>query len=63
VVETPSPRVTAADIEDRHCEHCQARTPQVKGEADTCLQCIADGGTCCSLDRLNRWEPPAAGGQ
>jgi hypothetical protein len=24
----------------------------------TCLQCIADGGTCCSLARYNRWLAP-----
>lgn len=22
----------------------------------SCLQCIADGGSCCSLKHLNRWK-------
>lgn len=53
---TPEPRIKAADVEDRYCDHCQAVTPQLRGEANACLQCIADGGTCCSLSRFNRWE-------
>lgn len=52
---TPKPLIHSVDLEDRDCPHCQALTPQVKGESDTCLQCIADGGTCCSLGRFNRW--------
>lgn len=51
------------------CEHCAAKTLQIKspvqpgpdpnrvggGQFGTCLQCIADGGTCCTLRHLNRW--------
>lgn len=42
------------------CPHCDAATVQIKGGSGTehgaCLQCIADGGSCCSLLPLSRWE-------
>ena len=47
--------ITQADIVARPCEHCGATTMQVGNEGNTCLQCIADGGGCCSIAQYNRW--------
>lgn len=55
VPETPAPTIRAADVVERDCPHCQAITAQVGVENATCLQCIADGGTCCSLAAFSRW--------
>ncbi len=41
----------------RHCDHCDERTAHVGIEGYTCLQCIADGGTCCSLRQFDRHVP------
>lgn len=50
-------------VVQEHCPHCNADTVQVHKPGrmlgvfqDTCLQCIADGGTCCSIARFNRWS-------
>lgn len=56
----PIPTITSASITTATCQHCGAQTVQVMGgtgsTAGACLQCIADGGTCCSLAPLNRWK-------
>ena len=45
-----------------HCTHCDTKTIQYERpaanpfEQGSCLQCIADGGTCCSLSPWNRWR-------
>jgi hypothetical protein len=63
---TPEPTIKTEDVVLAVCEHCQAETVQVIGGSGlahvdeggvldlACLQCIADGGTCCSLSPLNR---------
>ena len=47
--------ITKKDIVVRHCDHCGTKTVQVGKEGNTCLQCIADGGGCCSIRSYNRW--------
>jgi hypothetical protein len=67
----PDPTISAAQILEDFCPHCEARTVQVIGgtgltnanpegepHARGCLQCIADGGTCCSIQSLNRHSTP-----
>lgn len=56
--QTPPPTIAHTHICERFCEHCQTITTQVGPEGNTCLQCIADGGTCCSLSTFNRWLNP-----
>lgn len=61
---TPEPTIVIEDCFTARCGHCQADTVQVVGgtgqstptgqETSACLQCIADGGNCCSLAPLNR---------
>lgn len=65
----PEPTIKISDIVAMRCDHCQADTVQVIGGAGlssviegaesppsrACLQCIADGGGCCTLKPLNRW--------
>lgn len=51
----PSPTITLDLFLVRTCPHCQADTVHVGAAGWTCLQCIADGGTCCSLTAYNRW--------
>lgn len=55
--------ISAEKLVTAHCEHCGTHTIQVQGGSGqalgtiaptACLQCIADGGTCCSLAPLNR---------
>ena len=52
-------RLKMGHIVRARCPHCGTVTPQARrkrGEfMDACLQCIADGGTCCSLSDFNRW--------
>ena len=56
----PPPLINDPDMFGlKRCEHCDADTVQAPA-ADTCLQCIADGGTCCSLRFYNRWVTPEA---
>lgn len=60
----PEPTISEREIVTAECAHCNDTTVQVEGghglENDTgngsraCLQCIADGGNCCSLAPLNR---------
>lgn len=45
------------DVVVRECVHCGEETVQVGTEGFTCLQCIADGGTCCSLRPFDRHAP------
>jgi hypothetical protein len=53
---TPSPTITLPMLQEADCPHCQARTVHVvDGEKRACLQCVADGGSCCSLKPWNRW--------
>jgi hypothetical protein len=47
--------ITKKDVVVRHCEHCNAKTVQLGKEGNTCLQCIADGGGCCTIKVFNRW--------
>lgn len=58
---TPAITITKDSIVMRQCPHCQTETAQVGTEGNTCLQCIADGGTCCSLAQYNRWVVPPTG--
>ncbi len=64
----PAPTIRGTDICEDDCKHCAAVTVQVIGGAGlifsdeegakqgrACLQCIADGGTCCSLASLSRY--------
>ncbi|MDQ3672702.1 MAG: hypothetical protein M3364_09760 [Actinomycetota bacterium] len=37
--------------------HCGEKTWQVGASGYHCLQCLADGGGCCSLTAFNRWAP------
>lgn len=66
--ENPEPTISLEEVVVRACPHCDASTVQVEGgsgiPADddekptrACLQCIADGGTCCSLAPLDRRRP------
>jgi hypothetical protein len=57
---TTPPPVTIDQLHacDRWCPHCQAVTCQIGPEGNTCLQCVADGGTCCSLSVFSRWKTP-----
>jgi hypothetical protein len=48
--------ITKKDIVARQCDHCGTKTMQVGKEGNTCLQCIADGGGCCSIKLYNRWQ-------
>lgn len=62
----PEPRLHLGRCQVRHCSHCMAMTVQVLDDTGrapaestargTCLQCIADGGTCCTLAAYNRWK-------
>ena len=45
-----------SDIVARHCDHCGTKTMQLGNEGNTCLQCIADGGGCCTIKLYNRWQ-------
>lgn len=47
--------ITKKDLVVRRCEHCGANTVQLGKSGNTCLQCIADGGGCCSIKDYNRW--------
>lgn len=47
--------ITKKCIVIRQCEHCVAKTVQVGKTGNTCLQCIADGGGCCTIKQYNRW--------
>lgn len=65
--EIPGPTIGIDDVTIGDCGHCHSKTVQVMGgkgliqteEGRTtelaCLQCIADGGNCCSLSPLNRY--------
>jgi hypothetical protein len=59
---TPTPTIKKVQAQLRDCPHCQARTLHVvprttdPGKPAVCLQCVADGGTCCSLAAYNRWK-------
>lgn len=70
-MEAPDPTIRAEQILEDHCPHCSTRTVQVIGgigltntdpegamHGRACLQCVADGGTCCTIMNLNRWNPP-----
>lgn len=48
--------IQKADIVARLCSHCGAKTMQIGKSGNTCLQCIADGGGCCSLKAYDRWH-------
>ena len=48
--------ITKKDIVIRFCDHCGAKTVQLSKTGNTCLQCIADGGGCCSIKQYNRWQ-------
>lgn len=48
--------ITKRDIVARHCEHCGTKTIQIGKDGNTCLQCIADGGGCCTIKMFNRWQ-------
>lgn len=48
--------ITIKSIVARHCDHCGTITIQIGQDGNTCLQCIADGGGCCSIKQYNRWE-------
>jgi hypothetical protein len=58
---TPKPTLRKAWTVLAPCDHCQARTLQVRGPKappagmGSCLQCLADGGTCCTLRHYTRW--------
>jgi hypothetical protein len=47
--------IELADVVMRACPHCGEDTAQVGREGLHCLQCVADGGTCCSLRAFDRW--------
>lgn len=57
------PTISEREIVTAECDHCRETTVQVLGGTGVrnggsseaaCLQCIADGGNCCSLAPLNR---------
>lgn len=48
--------ITKKDVVIRQCEHCAAKTVQLGKSGNTCLQCIADGGGCCTIKLYNRWQ-------
>lgn len=63
----PKPTIEISMLVEDGCPHCGAKTVQVTGGAGivvsadegtsfgrACLQCIADGGECCSLRSLDR---------
>lgn len=72
-IASPTPTIRLTDVVHQSCDHCQAPTVQIVGgtglfdssisRATACLQCIADGGTCCSLASLNRWKPTPEEGE
>lgn len=43
------------DVVARHCDHCGGKTLQLGKDGNTCLQCIADGGGCCTIKTYTRW--------
>lgn len=49
--------ISKKDIVARPCPHCGTKTIQLGQEGNTCLQCIADGGGCCTIaiPKYNRW--------
>lgn len=51
--------VKVSHVRRAPCPHCGTVTVQVHRVVgvfeNACLQCIADGGTCCSLRAYNRW--------
>ena len=63
-MDDPKPTVAFSAVQVLQCPHCEIPTVQVAGGSGigegigerACLQCIADGGTCCSLAPLNRWK-------
>lgn len=59
-VTDPKPTLRKTWIVYFDCPHCKARTLQVRGPKEpppgywACLQCVADGGTCCTLRHYDR---------
>lgn len=61
----PAPIITLDRVILGQCSHCDAQTVQVVGGSGVqlangqaaCLQCLADGGGCCSLRPLDRRNP------
>ncbi len=52
----PAPTLKVTRFKRLHCTHCNATTVQYDGDKGRqCMQCIADGGTCCSLRAYSRW--------
>lgn len=49
--------ITKREVVARHCDHCGTKTIQLGKTGNTCLQCIADGGGCCTIviPKYNRW--------
>lgn len=70
----PDPTIVMDMVHVEECPHCESETVmvgdptpyKVKGKVMDdfhCLQCIADGGDCCSLSEFNRFpeeEPEAS---
>lgn len=53
---TKNVTISKKDLVARHCKHCGTKTIQLGKDGNTCLQCIADGGGCCSIASYNRWQ-------